>query len=265
SNHGVCSGTGSGSETFTQVFTIPDRAMTVRFELQHLGVAGRMGIESFSVQQVDLRRSTRWVFGGLIGIWFFLAVWSVRKLRLFRRPWGRAVFISAFLIAVGMLLPGRILGDAKSQVADWVQPAAPPATPPPAVDQSDPAPAPVAPLPPTAIQTARLRVEQLIRRIDPHLWGHLSFFFLLGVTCGLCFLPKAPPRGLLLRVLLGGLLYSVAAELLQVAELSRSVRIGDVGLNLLGFVVGLAFLCVAAPAAAEFLTETRRARRSLGG
>jgi len=75
-------------------------------------------------------------------------------------------------------------------------------------------------------------------------WGHAGLFMLLGIAAGLVAWGGHPGKRPLLLALAGGMLYAVAAELLQVTTISRTVRLYDIGINAAGLAAGVLAVAV---------------------
>lgn len=233
-------GTGRGS--FREVFTLPPGVASVRLMLQHAGKSGRLDLDAYSVEQIEVKPASGLGFAALRVAWFALAVWTVARLRLPARRHGIWVLLCAGLIAGGMLISAESVVRAPIHVADAMRPGGA-AVPTPTVasrtTSSDPVPAAQAAPAAPAGRVARLRLAaaDLVGRLDPFFWGHAVLFGLLGLSGYACF---GRNRGGVWRGVLGLAVFAVASELLQVTVLSRSVRGSDIGINLAGLAVGLA-------------------------
>lgn len=143
------------------------------------------------------------------------------------------------LIAVGMLLPSPVLNGARSDVDDFLRPETVASSPTTTgsqivtIEHDNPGRGM------EVIRTERIFIADWFRQLDLNMLGHAGLFLLLGITCGVCFNIRSNSWTYVLRIFLGGVVFALAAELLQVTELTRSVRISDVGVNILGWLTGL--------------------------
>ncbi len=249
--HWVCAADGNGRGTFQEEFTIPQEAAKARLVLQHYGSAGSLRLDSFTVQVVELRSITRWLFSILQVFWFATVAWTALIFRLHRRKCGLGVIIVAGLIAAGMLLPDQVVTTTPGAVADWV--ATPvvvaPRAPTPATGERRPVveqdlTAERVDRTPGLSRTLRSAVAARIRTVDMRFWGHAGLFMLLGITSVLAAQGGRPERRSLLVALAGGLCYALAAELLQVTTISRTVRLYDIGINAMGLAAGVLAVAV---------------------
>ena len=238
SPHGVCGVIGSGHDSFESVLPIPEGAASTRLAFQHLGRAGFIRLERFSLQQVEFKNSAPVVFRGLQILWFLMAIWAVWHLRLLRRRGGIAVVFVAGLIAAGMLLPGSVVSEVPDRMADLVRPAK---TASPSLTggedghrKTEEGRSIV-----EVVRSERSLVADRLLSVDFNLLGHTGLFLLLGAVCGVCFIDRSVRWHRVVQVFAGGAIYAVAAELLQVTELTRTVGVSDIGVNILGWLTGL--------------------------
>lgn len=227
-------------------FVAPDEAVAARIILANQGGSGVLELRGLSVVPMRLNPWTPVVFIAWGMVWGS-AVWiAARRLRLATRPGGRAVLAAAIVTIAGMLLPersigaaGRCMRDAVAAVERAVRPAA---TAQPAVAAPSTAPVKASP----AEVPARSRIDAELRAalagtLDIHKAGHVVVFAWLTIAVAGCFglrlagrVREAPWAAL------GGiLLFALAAEQLQWLTLTRSARIGDFGVNVVGIAVGL--------------------------
>jgi len=246
----VCSVTGSGRRSFHALFSIPEGAVSARLIFKHRGVAGNFQMSWFSLERVDVKPVTPGFLRGLQILWVGLVCWAGWVLRLFRRRGGWAVVLVAVLIAGGMVLPNSVIKEVPRQAADWVRPenngqrsevkgqwsedgfrlvehnSS---------ERGGKTEEKVA----EVVQKERSRIADRILDFKCKRWAHISLFLLLGMVCGRCFF-KGNFRGRrALQVFACGLIYALAAELLQVTALTRSVRASGFGVNALGWLTGL--------------------------
>lgn len=238
SPHSVCGVIGSGEDSFEAVLPIPEGAASTRLSFQHLGLSGWIRLDHFSLQQVELKRSTPFIFRALQIVWGFLAIWAVCNLRLWNRASGIAVILVAGLITVGMLLPNPLVKGVLEGVDDFIRPVegGVPAQSSPvsgAIDQASPDRITV------ALQSKRSSIANWVQVLDVKILSHAGLFLFLGIVCGIYFLRRRPGGRGLLPFLTGGIVFAMAAELLQVTELTRKVRADDIGVNVTAWLIGL--------------------------
>ena len=241
SPHGVCGVIGSGQDHFESVLPIPEGAATTRLVFQHLGKAGSFRLDEFSLEQVEFKRSAPVIFRGLQFLWIVVAIYVVWYFRLLNRFAGVAVILVAGLIAVGMLLPGAVLKEVRTDVDDFLRPemiaSAPSSsstgTREVAIEHDTPARGL------EDIRSERIYIADWFRHLDLNTLGHAGLFLLFGLVCGVYFNVGSNTWFYILRIFAGGVVFALSAELLQVTELTRSVRISDIGVNILGWLTGL--------------------------
>lgn len=254
----VCGVKGSGKDSFETVLSVPEGAVSTRLVFQHRGKTGWIRLFRFSLQQVALKKSAPMVFGGVQAVWFLVAGWTIWRLRLMRRWAGIAVVLVAGLIAAGMLLPGKVVRAAPDQMADFVRPAQ--------IEEVSLSARALASAggqmsevrdqgklktaekvesrAGEVVQDGRRLLAREIDRLNFNLLGHVGLFLLLGATCGVCFNVRSNRWVYVLRVFAGGVVYALAAELLQVTVLTRNVQCSDIGVNVLGWLIGLALVAL---------------------
>ncbi len=227
-------------------FTVPDEAVAARVILANQGGSGVLEIRALSVVPLRLNPWTPVVFIAWGMVWG-CGVWiAARRLRLASRPGGRAVLAAAMAVIAGMLLPERAIGAAGTgmrHVFAAVERATRPAV---AAHPTVASPAAAPAQPPPAGAPARSRIHAELRAalagsLDVHKAGHLVVFAWLTLAVAGCFGIRRGGRGWESPwAAVGGiLLFAFAAEQLQWLTLTRSARIGDVGVNVVGIATGL--------------------------
>lgn len=237
SPHSVCGVIGSGEGSFEAVLPIPEGAASTRLSFQQLGLSGWIRLDAFSLQQVELSRATPIIFRTLQMVWGFLAIWAVWRLRLWNRVSGVAVILAAGLITVGMLLPNPLVKDVLEGVDDVIRPgevSAPAQTSPVsgAIEQTSSDRITV------ALQSKRNSFANWVQVLDVKILSHAGLFLFLGLLCGIYFLRRNLGGRGLLPFLTGGIVFAVAAELLQVTELTRTVRVFEIAVNVIAWLIG---------------------------
>lgn len=264
--HEVCCVTGSGKDSFETVLSIPEGAASTRLIFQHRGKTGSVRLKRFSLQQMDFKKSAPWVFRGLQTVWFLIAGWTIWHLRLLRRWSGMAVVLVAGMIAAGMLIPGEVVHEAPDRMADLVRPVETPdlvASSAPAKDKDKGHKAAAESWAGEVVQNGRKLLAEEVSKWDFHILGHAGLFLLLGVVCAVFFrIPFKDWSGVLV-VFAGGGVYAIAVELLQVTELTRTVRFSDVGVNVLGWLAGLIAIFLLRVIAQKFKSGRAASRSAL--
>ncbi|MBC8205744.1 MAG: hypothetical protein H8E68_01155 [Kiritimatiellaeota bacterium] len=239
SHHVLCWFIGSGQGHFESIFSVPDSAASTRLVFQHLGKAGSFQLDQFSLEQVKIKRSAPAIFRALRVIWAVMAIWVAWYFRLWNRLSGLAVILVAGLIAIGMLLPSPVLNEVRDDVDDFLRPVTIASLPSSISNQVTAIDRDTLKEAVEVIRTERVFIADWFRGLDLHRLGHAGLFLLLGATCGVCFNVHSNGWIYVLRIFVGGMGYALAAELLQVTELTRTVRASDFGVNALGWLVGL--------------------------
>lgn len=242
-HHVLCSLTESGQARFMDEFKLPDGVAQARMTLQHMGLDGWIALRSFSLDEVERNPVNRWLYPLLRLAWLCVAGWGIWLFGLVRTPSGYPVIVMAGLIAVTMLIPQPAVRETHGLVADVVRPpeiiVAEVADPAPGITPARPKEVVTSPPPERERRVRDFRVAsaQWVRGLDIHFWGHLGMFMVLAVLTGIHFRRRreSVPWSMLL---VGGVVYAVAAELLQATEITRSVRAWDIGISSMGWLVG---------------------------
>lgn len=229
---------------FRRRFVLSPEAASLRLMVHHGGVGGTIETDGLSVRPQRVNPSAGWVFTGWGGIWGIALFITATRLRLARRRGGGAVMAVAAAIVVGMLVPERAISAVQSVLRlppslPLGRAAAPPSTAvPPAVATAG------SDRPTAAVRPPKLAAwHRWAAAVDVHRAGHLMLFVFLAAAAARCFgirLTAASAGGRGLWKPVGGLaLFALAAEQLQWLTWSRSPKLEDASINLVGLALGL--------------------------
>jgi VanZ family protein len=228
---------------YTAVFPIPATAVSARFYIQNLGLAGLMQADNLSVIPVRKRPFAVWFKAGFSLLWATAFVVALGALKPWQHRWGWLVLLTLIPILIGVTLPGKLLNGAIEQSATSMHRLRPPPPAPPKVAPAvrPPASPPSAPAAPTAPKPKEEPVYTIPYSVigQVHVIGHWSLFCLLAFFCGLTWIDSLAWRRTA-SVLGGLLLFSVATEILQFIPPGRSATQNDLATDLLGIGCGVA-------------------------
>lgn len=209
---------------------IPEATTRLHLLAQNSGDSGVFSLRSLSLTQYRIRASHPWIVAGLLGLALALGGWIVHTGTLKGHVAGRVTLLLAMIIVMGTLVPQPWIEWGLHRL-DRPEPQ------PHSMEHAAPAPSAPGEIPPP---TQALTPAASLLKPETHKQTHFILFLALGLSAAVA-CRKAPT--LSTRTCLAALiLFAGITELLQGISITRTPRLLDWGIDLLGATLGVGLI-----------------------